>query len=70
MAIIGHFINGQLTTPQERTQNVYNPATGEIANSVLLASKQTLDQAITSAQAAFPGWRNTPVIKRARIMFK
>lgn len=70
MAIIGHFINGQLTTPQERTQNVYNPATGEIANSVLLASKQTLDQAITSAQTAFPGWRNTPVIKRARIMFK
>ncbi|KXI26848.1 CoA-acylating methylmalonate-semialdehyde dehydrogenase [Paraglaciecola hydrolytica] len=70
MAIIGHFINGQLTTPQERTQNVYNPATGAVANSVLLASKQTLDEAITSAQAAFPAWRNTPVIKRARIMFK
>jgi malonate-semialdehyde dehydrogenase (acetylating)/methylmalonate-semialdehyde dehydrogenase len=27
-------------------------------------------EAIAAAQAAFPEWRDTPVIKRARVMFK
>ncbi|WP_158972511.1 CoA-acylating methylmalonate-semialdehyde dehydrogenase [Paraglaciecola sp. L3A3] len=69
-ATIGHFINGQLVTTTGRMQDVHNPATGESERSVLLASKQTVQQAIDSAQAAFPAWRNTPVLKRARVMFK
>ncbi|MCP4281447.1 MAG: CoA-acylating methylmalonate-semialdehyde dehydrogenase, partial [Alteromonas sp.] len=37
---------------------------------VLLASKATVNDAIVSAQNAFVEWRNTPVSKRARVMFK
>jgi malonate-semialdehyde dehydrogenase (acetylating)/methylmalonate-semialdehyde dehydrogenase len=70
MTTIGHFINGQSVTPEGRTQDVYNPSTGAVEKSVLLASKQTVQEAIAAAQAAFPAWRNTPVIKRARVMFK
>lgn len=70
MTTIGHFINGQLVTPAERTQDVYNPATGQAEKIVLLASKQTVEEAIDCAQATFTEWRNTPVIKRARVMFK
>ena len=70
MTTIGHFINGQLVTPEGRSQDVYNPATGSAEKSVLLASKQTVEEAIASAEAAFPDWRNTPAHKRARVMFK
>jgi malonate-semialdehyde dehydrogenase (acetylating)/methylmalonate-semialdehyde dehydrogenase len=70
MTIIGHFINGELIADSERTQDVFNPATGKAENKVALASQKTMQSAITSAQAAFPQWRNTPVIKRARVMFR
>ena len=70
MTKIGHLINGQIVTPEGRRQDVYNPATGIAEKSVLLASKQTVEEAIAGAEAAFPEWRNTPAHKRARIMFK
>lgn len=70
MTTIGHFIKGQIVTPAGRTQDVTNPATGKVEKQVLLASAQTVQEAIDTAQAAFPAWRNTPVLKRARVMFK
>ena len=70
MNIIGHLINGQLNDDHIRTQPVYNPSTGEQSKQVAIASKATVEQAIAAAEAAFPEWRDTPVIKRARVMFK
>jgi malonate-semialdehyde dehydrogenase (acetylating)/methylmalonate-semialdehyde dehydrogenase len=67
---VGHFINGRMVSDQARTQDVYNPATGRAVRQVALASKSTVEEAITAAEAAFPEWRNTPPIKRARIMFR
>ncbi len=70
MSIVGHLINGQMSEAAERTQDVYNPATGEVTKQVALAAKETVEEAIASAQAAYPAWRNTPVAKRAKIMFR
>ncbi len=67
---VGHFINGQAVDGEGRSQAVYNPATGQAVRQVALASKQTVEQAIAAAEAAFPEWRNTPPMKRARIMFR
>ncbi|GEA08359.1 methylmalonate-semialdehyde dehydrogenase (acylating) [Alteromonas sp. KUL42] len=69
MKVVGHFINGETCTPKGRMQDVHNPATGQAEKLVLLASSQTVNDAVISAQSAFPEWRNTPVSKRARIMF-
>ena len=68
--IIGHFINGQLVLDTARSQAVYNPSTGQVSKQVALASKATVEEAIAAAQAAFAEWRNAPVLKRVRIMFK
>lgn len=70
MTTIGHFINGETCLEAHRTQPVFNPSTGTSENEVAIASKQTVEQAIAAAEAAFPEWRNTPVLKRARVMFK
>ena len=70
MNIVGHLINGQINTDAARTQEVFNPATGLASKQVALASKHTVEEAIAAAEAAYPQWRNTPAIKRARIMFR
>ncbi|HXE23058.1 MAG TPA: CoA-acylating methylmalonate-semialdehyde dehydrogenase [Rhodoferax sp.] len=67
-ATIGHFIDGRHVADTARTQPVFDPATGLSRKSVALAGKATVEQAIASAQAAFPAWRNTPPLKRARVM--
>jgi malonate-semialdehyde dehydrogenase (acetylating)/methylmalonate-semialdehyde dehydrogenase len=69
MEIIGHLIDGKRSQQAARTQDVFNPATGEVSKKVAIASKETVEEAITVAQAAYPEWRNTPPLKRARIMF-
>jgi malonate-semialdehyde dehydrogenase (acetylating)/methylmalonate-semialdehyde dehydrogenase len=68
--LIGHLINGKISTAHEKKQAVYNPATGDVIKQVALAGAQTVEEAIAAAQAAFPAWRDTPVLKRARVMFK
>ncbi|WP_257285273.1 aldehyde dehydrogenase family protein, partial [Endozoicomonas sp. SESOKO1] len=70
MHTIGHFINGEMVWDAERTQAVYNPATGQAEKQVALAGVATVAAAVASAEAAFPPWRDTPAIKRARVMFK
>jgi len=67
---IHHLIDGQLVAGGSRTAPVFNPATGQPEKQVLLADKLTVEQAITSAQAAYPAWRATPPLKRARVMSK
>ncbi len=68
--MIQHLIDGQLVAGGSRSQDVFNPATGKAEKRVLLADKKTVEQAIASAQAAYPAWRATPPLKRARVMSK
>jgi malonate-semialdehyde dehydrogenase (acetylating)/methylmalonate-semialdehyde dehydrogenase len=68
LPIISHLINGKRTAGGTRQADVFNPATGAVEKRVLLADKLTVEQAIANAQAAYPAWRNTPPLKRARVM--
>ena len=67
---IGHLIDGKLVAGGSRSQDVFNPATGKVEKRVLLADAATIEQAIASAHAAYPAWRATPPLKRARVMGK
>ncbi len=69
-SVVGHYINGADITDSDRTQPVTNPATGEITKHVAMASRSTVEDAITAAATAFPAWRATPPSKRAKIMFR
>jgi len=70
MNTIGHLINGESRSDTTRTQDVFNPSTGKVEKQVALASKATVEEAIAAAQAAYPGWRDTPPARRARVMFR
>jgi malonate-semialdehyde dehydrogenase (acetylating)/methylmalonate-semialdehyde dehydrogenase len=70
LPLIHHLIDGQLVAGGSRTQSVFNPATGKAEKTLLLADQTTVEQAIASAHAAYPAWRATPPLKRARVMSK
>jgi malonate-semialdehyde dehydrogenase (acetylating)/methylmalonate-semialdehyde dehydrogenase len=68
---IEHFINGALTAGTgDRSQDVTNPATGEVSARVALASVADVNTAVAAASAAAPAWADTAPLKRARIMSK
>ncbi|HSV83960.1 MAG TPA: CoA-acylating methylmalonate-semialdehyde dehydrogenase [Ramlibacter sp.] len=69
---IGNFIAGRRTERGQdaRTQQVTNPATGEVTGLVQISSAADIDDAVRAAEAAFPAWSNTPPIRRARVLFK
>jgi malonate-semialdehyde dehydrogenase (acetylating)/methylmalonate-semialdehyde dehydrogenase len=70
LPLIQHLIDGKLVSGGSRSQDVFNPATGRAEKHLVLADKVTVEQAIASAQAAYPAWRATPPLKRARVMSK
>src|SRR5262250_2512233 len=49
---------------------VYNPSRGEVIAEVPLCTKEHVDEAVESAHAAFPAWRDTPPVERARLFFR
>lgn len=69
MKTVSHFINGQVDDNAISLQPVFNPASGQISKQVAIASKATVENAISAAESAFPAWRNTAAIKRVRVMF-
>ena len=57
-AYLGHYINGGEVPDRSRTQDVFNPASGEVTLKVGLASQSTVSDAVTAAAAALrPGGR-------------
>jgi malonate-semialdehyde dehydrogenase (acetylating)/methylmalonate-semialdehyde dehydrogenase len=70
LPVVGHLIDGKVVTTGKRSQDVFNPATGAITKKVLLADRETVLMATASAEKAYPAWRNTPPLKRARVMSK
>src|SRR5918998_1068541 len=53
-----------------QTEPVYDPATGEVIAETPLSTAEDLDRAVKKAAEAFPGWAATPVVERARILFR
>ncbi len=64
-----HYINGSdVEGASGRFGPIFNPSTGEQQGKVSLASKSEVETCIAAAQAAFPGWSATSVVKRARVL--
>src|SRR5690242_7550571 len=66
-----NFVGGKWVTPQAREHgNVHNPATGRVIARVPFSTAADVDAAVQAAKRAFPGWRDTPVVLRARVLFR
>lgn len=64
--IDGEFIAGD----RHKTQDVVNPATGEVVGTLPLATQTDLDHALTSSQRAFETWKLSSPMDRSAILRK
>jgi malonate-semialdehyde dehydrogenase (acetylating) / methylmalonate-semialdehyde dehydrogenase len=69
--VLENYVGGRWT-PSHATDfvNVHNPARGEVIAKTPMSTRGDLDAAVAAAAKAFPGWRDTPVVVRARAMFR
>src|SRR3954451_18386966 len=65
------WIEGEWRTPQGNGSSpVYNPSRGEVIAEVPMCGADIVNEAVESAAAAFPAWRETPPVERARVFFR
>jgi malonate-semialdehyde dehydrogenase (acetylating)/methylmalonate-semialdehyde dehydrogenase len=68
-AILPLWINGQArSATSTRLAAITNPASGEIVRQAPLANSEDVNAAVAAAKAAFPAWRATTPLRRARIL--
>ena len=69
--LIPLWINGRPTaSTSTRSGDVTNPSTGQVIRTVPFANAADVDADVKAAAAAFPAWRDTPPVRRARILNK
>ena len=69
--VLQNHVGGRWVTPATRDYtDVYNPATGRVIARAPLSTRADLDAAVQAAKRAFPAWRDTPVVVRARKLFR
>lgn len=65
-----NFVNGRWADAEAKSvHEVRNPATGELLAEVPLGGADDVDRAVKAAAAAYPAWRETPPVDRARRLF-
>ncbi len=70
MKLISHWINNKpFNGAPERKGKVYDPATGEVTAEVAFASVAEVGAAVAAAKEAFPGWRDSSLTRRQKILF-
>ena len=67
---VRNFINGEWGNSSGPLRDVVNPATGRLIARVPISTGEETNAAIAAAQAAFPAWRTTPPVSRARYLFR
>ncbi|MDO8364464.1 MAG: CoA-acylating methylmalonate-semialdehyde dehydrogenase [Actinomycetota bacterium] len=71
MATLKNFIAGEwVASASTQAQELTNPATGESLGQVPVGDARDVDRAVAAATAAFPAWRATPAVVRARVLFR
>ncbi|MGH9366379.1 MAG: CoA-acylating methylmalonate-semialdehyde dehydrogenase, partial [Thermoanaerobaculia bacterium] len=69
--VLSNFVGGRWVESRASDRlDVHNPATGEVIARTPLSTAEDLDAAVAAAKKAFPAWRDTPPVVRARAMFR
>ena len=64
------FIGGEWTQPKLVGTPVFNPSTGDVIAECPAGGAAEAAEAVEAAESAFPAWRDTPAIERARYLFR
>jgi malonate-semialdehyde dehydrogenase (acetylating)/methylmalonate-semialdehyde dehydrogenase len=68
---IQNFIGGKFVPSQtQKTMEVISPLDGTLLSTVPMSSSKELDDAVKTAQTAFPAWSKTPIKERVQVFFR
>jgi malonate-semialdehyde dehydrogenase (acetylating)/methylmalonate-semialdehyde dehydrogenase len=67
---IKNYIDGEWVESEGELIEIVNPATGKIIGKVPISTRNEVDAAVEAAKEAFPTWRRTPPLTRARCLFR
>jgi len=70
LPLVKNFINGEWVESKGEIKDVVNPAKDEVIAKVPISTKDEMTAAIEAAKEAFPDWRRTPPVARARSLFR
>jgi len=68
--LVKNYIGGEWVESKGEIIDVVNPATGEVIGKVPISTDEEIAAAITAANDAFPEWRQTTPVARARCLFR
>jgi malonate-semialdehyde dehydrogenase (acetylating)/methylmalonate-semialdehyde dehydrogenase len=70
LPILSHWIDGRpIEVLPEQTSPVFDPSTGQVIARVPRGGAPEVDAAVSAARAAFPAWRDTPLLARSQVFF-
>ncbi|MFC6886772.1 MULTISPECIES: CoA-acylating methylmalonate-semialdehyde dehydrogenase [Actinomadura] len=68
---VTHWIGGKpYAGTADRRGDLYEPSTGRVSGAVDFAAPADVDAAVAAARAAFPGWRDTSLSQRGKVLFR
>ncbi|MEM1590300.1 MAG: aldehyde dehydrogenase family protein, partial [Candidatus Bathyarchaeia archaeon] len=67
---VKNYIGGEWVESKGELIDVVNPATCKVIAKVPISTRDELDEAVKAAKKAFPEWRKTPPLARARCLFR
>lgn len=71
LPLVPHYIAGEWrTSPELPSTPVFNPSTGDVIAQCPAGGAAEVAAAVEAAHAAFPAWRETPAVERARVFFR
>jgi len=69
-ADVENYVAGRFVPCDRPRLDVFSPCTGEVISTVPLSGAEEVDAAVRAAQAALPGWSQTPIKERAQVFYR
>jgi malonate-semialdehyde dehydrogenase (acetylating)/methylmalonate-semialdehyde dehydrogenase len=67
---VKNYIGGEWVESEGETVDIVNPATCKVIAKVPISTREEVNTAIKAAKEAWPDWRRTPPLARARCLFR
>jgi len=67
---IRNYVGGEWAESKGELIDVVNPATCKVIAKVPISTRDEIDAVVETARQAFPDWRRTPALARARCLFR
>lgn len=67
---VKNYVDGEWVESKGEMIDVVNPVTCKPIGKVGISTKEEIDTAVKAAQEAYPDWRRTPAVSRARYLYR